>query len=46
MKNEYDSEEGQCGLWIAQIKNGEVQTQEHIWTELCMEEMQYIGMNH
>jgi hypothetical protein len=46
MKNEFDSEEGLCGIWIGQIKNNEVQTQEHTWTELCMEEMQFIGMNH
>jgi hypothetical protein len=44
MKNEFDSEEGLCGVWIAQIKDGRIQSQEHTWMELCMEEMTHVGL--
>lgn len=44
MKNTFDSEEGLCGVWIAQIKNGELETQSHTWTELCIEECEFYGL--
>lgn len=44
IKNEFDSEEGLCGIWIAQIIDGKMQTQENTWMELCMEEMNHIGL--
>jgi hypothetical protein len=44
MKNTFDSEEGLCGVWIAQIKNGEMETQSHTWTELCIEECEFYGL--
>lgn len=44
MKNTFDSEEGLCGVWIAQIKNGELEIQSHTWTELCIEGCEFYGL--
>lgn len=43
MKNEYNSEEGWAGVWIARMRDGEVDVQAHEWKELCWEEEHYIG---
>jgi hypothetical protein len=41
MKNEYDSEEGYCGLWIARYFGPELQIQEFEWSEPCFEVKYY-----
>jgi hypothetical protein len=37
MKNEYDSEEGYCGIWVARYIGKELDIQEVNWIEPCIE---------
>lgn len=39
MKNEYDTEEGYCGIWTARTCNGKPSVQVVEWIEPCIEEM-------
>jgi len=39
MKNEYVSDDGSCGLWIAHFSNNEVIEQILNWNELSLEEL-------
>jgi hypothetical protein len=39
MKNEYDTEEGYCGIWVARMYNGIPSCQTVEWIEPCIEEM-------
>lgn len=39
MKNEFHSDQGICGVWIARMTNGEINAQEQAWNELCYEEI-------
>lgn len=39
IKNEYDSDGGYCGVWIAHMWHGQPSIQEHEWTEPCWEEL-------
>jgi hypothetical protein len=41
IKNEYKTEEGYCGLWIAQMYGGAPSIQDLEWCELAMEEQEY-----
>ncbi len=41
MKNEYESDAGFCGVWIAHIYQGEISEQEVEWTEPSYEECIY-----
>jgi hypothetical protein len=39
MKNEFSTDQGICGVWVARMAKGEVVAQEQAWTELCYEEI-------
>lgn len=39
MKNEFHTDQGICGVWIARMTNGQINAQEQAWTELCYEEI-------
>jgi hypothetical protein len=39
LKNEYSDENGNAGVWIARYIDGEINVQEHEWTELTIEEL-------
>ena len=40
-KNEYTTEDGDCGIWIGKMTNGEIDIQERSWIELGYEELIY-----
>lgn len=39
MKNEFFTDQGICGVWIARMTKGQINEQEQAWTELCYEEI-------
>jgi hypothetical protein len=39
MKNEFATEIGWCGFWIARFVGDQLEVQTHEWNELCWEEM-------
>jgi len=39
MKNEFTTEDGWCGFWIARFVGDQLEVQTHEWEELCWEEM-------
>jgi len=39
IKNEYNTENGDCGIWIARMVDGTPSVQEFTWQELCIEEV-------
>ena len=41
MKNEYYTEEGFCGMWIAHMWKGQPSIQSWEWTEPCLEELAF-----
>jgi hypothetical protein len=43
MKNEFNSESGLCGIWIARMKDNKIDIQSHTWTELSVDESHYYG---
>jgi len=38
IKNEYNTENGDCGIWMARMVDGTPSIQEFTWQELCIEE--------
>ena len=42
IKNDYRTEDGDCGVWIGRIVNGIPAIQERTWRELMQEEIQYM----
>ena len=44
LRNEFDSEEGLCGIDILEMYNGNLDTQTARWTELELEEYIYRGL--
>jgi len=42
LKNEFITELGNAGVWIARIVNGKPQAEEYEWTELTIEELWYL----
>ena len=45
MKNEFSTDSGICGVWIARMRNGAIEEQECRWEELFWEENEFIGMD-
>lgn len=45
MKNEFSTDGGICGVWIARMRNGAIEEQEYTWEELCWEEKAFIGID-
>jgi len=43
IKNEYSTEDGDCGIWIGRYQNGELEIQEVEWQELTMEEVSFVS---
>jgi len=43
IKNEYSTEDGDCGIWIGRYQNGELEIQEVEWQELTMEEVCFVS---
>ena len=39
MKNEFSTDQGLCGVWIARMVHGKVSIQDHSWAEVHYEEI-------